>query len=75
MGCDYKLGQRVRVMDDILGFPYEATIIFIEFDSEMSFNWLYLMSDDEEENTLIDPRFPMKYFKIIPDNEEFLINE
>ena len=73
--CNYRIGQRVRIMDDILGCQIEGTIVFIEPDYEMNFYWLYMMSDDEEENTNIDPRIPVPYFKLFPDNGEFLLDE
>lgn len=73
--CNYRIGQRVRIMDDILGCQIEGTIVFIEPDYEMNFYWLYMSSDDEEENTNIDPRISAPYFKLFPDNGEFLLDE
>ena len=69
----YQIGKKIKLMDDILGVPIEATIVFIEYDPEMNFNWLYLKGEYEEDNVLYDPKLPEKYFKLIPDNDEFII--
>lgn len=71
----YQVGQKIKFVDDILGVPVEAMLIFWEYDPEMNFNWLYLKSEYEEDNTLVDPKFNEPYFKIIPDNDEFIIKE
>ena len=75
--CRFFVGERIKVLDDILGVIQEGTIFYIELDAEIpGLYWLYLVSDIEEENTIIEPKFGNKpYWKIIPDSSEFIVTE
>ena len=75
MECKYKIGEKVKFVDDILGCIIGGTILFIEYDISLNLYWLYLASDNDDDNVIIDNKFPGKYFKMIPDNDEFLVDE
>ena len=63
-------------MDDILGVVQEGTIFYMEPDNEIpGLTWLYLISDDDDDNTIIEPKFDKPYWKIIPDSDEFIVED
>ena len=76
MPCNFTIGERVKILDDIMGTVQEGIIFFIEPDNEiLGLNWLYLMSEIEEDNTIFEPRFQKPYWKIVPDNAEFIVED
>ena len=55
----FKVNDRVRVMDYITELVSEGTVIAVEYDTELGFDWLYIKYDDEKLNNKYDPRLGM----------------
>ena len=55
----FKIGDKVRVMDHVTEIVSEATVIFVEYDGELGFNWIYVKYEEDELNNKYDPRFGM----------------
>ena len=67
MISDFKLNDKVNVMNDINGIISSGTIIGIEPDDEYDFNWLYLLADEQELNTIFEQKLNGYIWRIIPD--------
>lgn len=55
----FNVNDKVRVMDHVTEIVSEATVIFVEYDGELEFSWIYVKYEDESLNNKYDPRFGM----------------
>lgn len=55
----FRVNDKVRVMDHVTEIISEATVIAVEPDNELGFDWIYVKYEDESKNDKYDPRFGM----------------
>jgi len=59
-------GDKVKVENEISGGMEEAIVVFWELDiDDPSITYVYLKSEDPDDNDKIDPRVPEPFYKII----------
>ena len=73
MNIEHK--QRVGVINPVDDRPDWGKIVFIEYDFEFDFYWLYIASDNDKMNDKLDPRFRQPYWCMIPSISENLLIE
>lgn len=75
MDTIYSVGQDIKILDQIdQETQHKGKIIFIEYDTDLNFTWIYVKADQDSLNTNYDPKFVGGYWRVIESISPFIIS-
>lgn len=69
----YQVGQRVKYLNIIDDSPDYGTIVFIEHDLNLGFDWIYIKSENDKMNQYPDLKFTGLYWMMCPSIDDRLM--